>query len=127
MYANEVTGLRPKLFEWGMNDRRVKYWPYWRTRDVISCNDPDVLVSMWTLPDRSLLCAFNTSKKEAANASIRVPMQDLGLMPDVRGEFVRASDLEDGRVTFDAWEGRFDSIRIAPHDFRMLVIRKYID
>jgi len=123
MYANGVEqALRPTLFEWGMNDRRVKFWPYWRNRQVVSCSNPDVLVSLWTLPDRALLCAFNTSKaKTATGTIIRVPLEDLGLLPKVRSEYIRGTG-----APFDAWSGKF-AVDIPPHGFRMLDIRKYVD
>ena len=80
---------------------------------------------MWTLPDRALLCAFNTNKKDTAvNATIRVPIADLGLLPELRLEYLAGSDLEKGQMSFDPWNGTF-TVNVLPHDYRLLVIRKY--
>ena len=124
MYANGAESHRAPFFDWGMNDGRVKFWPYWRSQKVIHTSDPTVLVSMWTLPDRALLCAFNMNKAKTVRADIRLPLQDLGLMPDVRSEYIRAYDIEGGSVGFDAWAGSL-SADVLPHDFRLLVVRKY--
>lgn len=113
------------FFDWGMNDNRVKFWPYWRNRKILTVSNPDVLVSMWTLPDRVLLCAFNVGKKSPAVATIRVPLADLGLMPKVRAEYIRATDLETGKnANFDAWNGAVD-VNIPPRDFSLISVRKY--
>ena len=82
---------------------------------------------MWTLPDRALLCLFNTTKKTPAKVTVRVPTIDLGLMPAVRTEFTKAYDLETGEpVTFDGWNGAVTA-PVAGHDFRMIVIRRFAD
>jgi len=115
----------PKLFDWGLNGRDVKYWPYWRSQGVVAVNHKKTLVSMWSRSDRVLLCLFNQDKKAPANAKVRVPLVDLGLMPKVRGEYIRAYDLESGRaVTFDAWNGEVTA-KVKPHDFRLVVVRTY--
>lgn len=122
--TGQTRGQRAAFFDWGMNDNRVKFWPYWRIAKVVFCDQPAVLVSMWTLPDRALLCAFNTDKKNGLTAKVRVPLVDLGLMPHVRAEFIRGSDLEGGRLAFDAWQGDF-TVYVPPHDYRLLLVRKY--
>jgi hypothetical protein len=126
MYANGAESHRAPFFDWGMNDRRVKYWPYWRSGGIVRASDPDVLVSMWTLPDRALLCAFNMKKKEPTAVEIHLPLEDMGLLPNVRSEYIRGYDLEGGEAAFDAWAGTFKAT-IAPHDFRLLVVRRYAD
>lgn len=119
--------LWPKLFEWGMNDREVKFWPYWRNEAVLYVSDRNVLVSMWTLPDRALLCLFNTSKQTVPGVTVRLPTVDLGLLPMVRTEFTRAYDLETGEaVGFDGWNGAVTT-SLAGHDYRLVVVRKYRD
>lgn len=119
--------LWPKLFDWGMNDGQVKYWPYWRAAKLLRVSDAGVLVSMWTLPDRALLCLFNTGKKATANVSVTVPTVDLGLMPNVRTEYTKAYDLETAApVTFDGWNGTVTA-PVLPHDFRLLIIRRFQD
>ncbi len=64
---------------WGMNDDRVLFWPYWRNADVVSVNNPEVKVSVWTLPDRLLLCAFNYSKTRAADCTVSLDLARLGV------------------------------------------------
>ncbi len=128
MFGHDQLSHRPAMFEWGMNDGRVQFWPYWRSKDYVHSSDPGVLVSMWTLPDRAMVVAFNTNKKKAASVSIRLPLADLGLMPKVRSEYLKAADLEgNDKFTFDAWEGQFNTVTIPPHDFRILSVRKYQD
>ncbi len=113
------------FFDWGMNDSSVKFWPYWRNGKIISVSNPDILVSMWTLPDRALMCAFNTDKKAPATATIRIPLSDLGLMPKIRSEYIGAKDIESGKTaTFDAWNGTLE-LAIPPHDYNLISVRKY--
>lgn len=119
--------LWPRLFEWGMNSREVKYWPYWKSRGVLHCSEEKTLVAMWSLPDRVLLCLFNTDRQTLADAVVRVPLVDLGLMPKLRSEYIKARDFEsDGRVRFDAWNGTVQA-KVLPHDFRLITIRTYRD
>lgn len=114
---------RTALFDWGMNDDNVRFWPYWRMQGLVHASDPRLLVSLWTLPDRALVCVYNTDKATTiAGATIRLPLQDLGLMPHLRAQYLTASDLEGNEVTFDAWNGEF-TCDIPPHDFRLLSVR----
>lgn len=90
----------------------------------------DVLVSMWTLPDRALLCAFNYGEDTETDVSIRLPLEDLDLMPKVREEYIRGYNFEDNKVpsrpskNFNAWSGTFRT-NIPHHDYQMLVVRKF--
>ncbi len=132
MYNNENVNFtsgpidhRTALFEWGMNDRQVRFWPYWRLQGIVHSSDPHLLVSLWTLPDRALVCVYNTDKTTpATGATIRLPLADLGLMPRIREEYIAGSDLEGGSLEFDAWNGVF-TCDVAPHDFRLLCVRVY--
>jgi len=117
--------IRRAMFEWGMNDDRVRFWPYWRNQSVVHVSHQDVKVSMWTLPDRVLLVAVNLDKKETRSTTIRIPLKDLGLMPEVRAGYLDCRDLYgEGDVRFNAWDGEVE-VSIKPHDFRVLSIRKY--
>jgi hypothetical protein len=125
--GTHLTETWPKLFEWGMNGREVRYWPYWRIGATVAVSDPAVLASMWTLPDRLMLCLFNTGKKQLAAPTVRVPLVDLGLMPELRSEYIRAYDFETGApVALDPWNGEIKA-SIHPHDFRMVAVRTYRD
>ena len=76
-------GGRPPqpALDWGLNDERLEYVPYWRN-DAITCADPDVLVACWKLPDRVMAVAFNHDRAEAKDATLRVDWGKLGLVPD---------------------------------------------
>jgi hypothetical protein len=116
-----------RFLDWGMNDGAVKYWPYWRTEKVLRASDPAVLVSLWTLPDRALLCLFNSGKNAMTDVTVRVPTVDLGLMPDLRSEYTKAYDLEtDAAVPFDGWNGAV-TCALPAHDFKLVAIRLYRD
>lgn len=117
--------FRQKVAEWGMNDDQVKFWPYWRNDEFVHVDQDDVVVSMWTLPDRALLCAVNLDRNQSVNTSIRIPLYELGLNPEVRAEYITARDImDDGKVGFDAWNGEV-SVKVGPRDFRLISIRKY--
>jgi hypothetical protein len=127
--AKMATAHRRAAMDWGLNDRRVEFWPYWRNQDILQVSDPEVLVSMWTLPDRAMLCAFNhAGEGRGKRVRIRVPLRDLGLFPGIRSEYITGGLLVggQGRVNCDAWSGTF-TVRIQPHDFVLLKIRKYRD
>ncbi len=119
--------LLPKLLDWGMNGRDVKFWPYWRNAKILGVDSNTVLASMWTSPDRALLCLFNTDKKQTVETTVRVPTVDLDLMPSVRSEYTRAFDLETGEaVAFDGWNGAVTA-KVLAHDYRLISINLYKD
>ncbi len=65
------------VLDWGINDERLKYVPYWRNTSVTS-TDKDVLVSLWRLPDRVLIMAFNNDGKQVKDVALKVDLKALG-------------------------------------------------
>ncbi|HUU58096.1 MAG TPA: hypothetical protein VMZ50_01020, partial [Phycisphaerae bacterium] len=87
------------ILEWGLNDPRLEYVPFWRNREI-TCGDEDVLVSYWKLPGRVLVLAFNYDGKQAKDPVLRVDFKALGL----GGEAARATVRELRGVTGqDGW------------------------
>jgi len=67
------------LLAWGLDDERVLFWPFWSNGDVITVTDPDVKVSVWTLPGRVLCCAFNYAKDKPAGCDVTLDLKKLGI------------------------------------------------
>jgi hypothetical protein len=119
---------RPMLLRWGMDDDRVKFWPFWSNRDVIHGAPQDVKVSAWALPDRLLLCAFNYSHTQAADCTIPIDLKAMGVTLPVDAQVanleqpdqVKANGLglSPGRqfLEGDAAEGTV-RLHILPRDF----------
>lgn len=66
------------VLEWGINDERLQYIPYWRN-NLITTDDKDVLVSLWRLPDRVLVVAFNNDGKQVKDVKLKVDLKGIGL------------------------------------------------
>jgi len=79
-YIPQLPVMPEPVLDWGVNDAATTYHPYWRN-PFVSGADPDVLVSLWQLPDRAMLGVFNYSKDETKDASIEVDLAALGLDP----------------------------------------------
>jgi len=122
--------LPEPLLEWGMADERVEYVPFWRN-PYVTGEDPEVLVSMWRLPDRVLLSVFNHDAKQGKTATLQVDMEKLGLLPKLPWqEFVRVKALaEEPPATpqpgFDFHERRLTVPALAPRTARLVSIRLY--
>jgi len=71
------------ILEWGLNDERLVYIPYWRNM-AVTCPDRDVLVSAWTAPDRAILIAFNYSNRETKSPVLSLNLKELGIAPKSR-------------------------------------------
>lgn len=67
------------LLAWGLDDERVVFWPCWNNADVATVTAPDVKVSVWTLPDRVLCCAFNYAKNRPAECDVTLDLKKLGV------------------------------------------------
>ena len=89
-------GYRPgaKLLDWGLNDERLEYVPYWRNTAITS-EDPKVLVSYWLMPARVFVMAFNHDGTVVKNPVLRLDFAKLGLqngtpvLAELRGVDVR--------------------------------------
>lgn len=95
------------LLEWGINDERVEYTPFWENATATT-GDKEILVSMWRLPDRVMLGVFNNNRKEKKNAVIHIDLDTLDLVPALPWqEFIRVTALDKGPSYFqDYWGER---------------------
>ena len=104
-----------------INDERTQYIPFWRN-PFVTCEDKDVLVSMWRLPDRVLLNVFNHDREKARNVTLSVDLDALGLVPELKWqEFVRVT----GDAQLDFYERKLMLKNLQPHTGRQIWIRKY--
>jgi len=92
--------------------------------------DPDILVSMWRLPDRILLAVFNNHNKSGKDAAIQVDIEKLGLVPRLPWqEFIRVTDLDKGETEppcqLDFHARTLKVPALAPHTGRLISIRRY--
>lgn len=73
-------GQRPPeaILDWGLNEPALKYVPYWRN-DAITCDDKDVKIAYWQLPDRVMVMAFNSDSAAAKDVVLKVDAAKLGL------------------------------------------------
>ena len=113
-----------------LNDVEIVYHPYWRN-PFVTCADKDVLVSLWQLPDRVMLGVYNYNGKQAKDATLKVDLDKLNLVPQLPWqEFVGVRDLwkadakdPGGELDF---HGRTLSVNaLRPHTLRLIGIRRY--
>jgi hypothetical protein len=146
VFNSQADESKPPL-NWGMNDDRVVFWPYWRNGDVVTvAGAPDVKVSAWTLPargepsrtargepsrtarsepgraDRVLFCVFNYSKAAAADASVTLDLRKLGVALSAGAV---AADAEkkgtDIAGEFGKGQARIRAT-IGPRDYRLIAV-----
>jgi hypothetical protein len=138
VFNSQADESKPPL-NWGMNDDRVFFWPYWNNGDVVTvAGAPDVKVSAWTLPacgepgrtasgepsrtDRVLLCVFNYSKSAAADASVTLDLRKLGVALSAGAV---AADAEkkgtDIAGEFGKGQARIRAT-IGPRDYRLIAV-----
>ena len=79
-YIPQLPVMPEPVLDWGVNDTLTTYHPYWRN-PFVSSADPDLLVSLWHLPDRVMLGLFNYGKDEAIDTQIEIDLAALGLDP----------------------------------------------
>jgi len=129
-YIPQLSVMPNAILDWGINDERTIYYPYWRDPYVVSA-DTDVLVSLWQLPDRIMLGVFNYHGKQAKDAVLKVDIDKLGLTPQLPWqEFVGVRDL--WKADLHAPDSQFDYDKhtlvvhgLQPHTARFIGIRKY--
>jgi len=121
-------GMPESILDWGLCDQRCQYVPFWRNQQV-TCEDKEVLVSVWTLPDRVLIGVFNHNNKQAKNVTLNVDLRALGLTPKLKWqEFVgvRLLDPADApKPKLDFYAGKLTVQDLAPHTGRFIGIRLY--
>jgi hypothetical protein len=123
------TTLPEAALRFGINDEKVQYVPYWRN-ELVTSEDEEILVSLWTLPDRVALQVFNYSGEESKEVTLTVDLAELGLKPELPWqEFLRLYDLEEERdkldVSLNYHAGTLTIPTLPPHRGRLLGIRRY--
>jgi hypothetical protein len=121
--------LPTSVLEWGINDERTEYVPFWRNPYVTS-EDPEVLVSMWKLPDRVLLSVFNYNGKQAKDVALKIDLDRLNLVPQLPWqEFIRVSALESSKEEpapqLNFYARQLTVPALAPHTGRLVGVRRY--
>ena len=104
-----------------INDERTEYIPFWRN-PYVSGKDGDILVSMWRLPDRVLLCIFNADRAKTKSPTLVVDLDKLGLVPQLKWqEFVRVT----GDATLDFHKRELTVKGLPPHSGKQIWIRRH--
>jgi len=117
------------VLDWGLNDEKTKYIPFWRNQHV-TCDDKDILVSMWQMQDRVMLMVFNYNRKDTRDAVLKIDLEALGLAPKLKWqEFVGVRDLAKGdkepASKLDFYARTLTVPALAPHTGRVIGIRLY--
>ena len=142
----DTSRMPQTVLDWGLNQEGVVYHPYWRNPFVKS-DDPDILVSLWQIPgpardgksDRVLLGIFNYNRKRTRNVSLKVDLDQLGLVPELKWqEFIGVRDLFRRDATkvsdreaastksgFDFYGRTLSIKKLPPHTVRLVGIRRY--
>ena len=107
--------------------------PYWRTAEIIKVSDPDIKATLWKRPDRILMMLSNFGKSER-EVSVAVNMNQLWLTEKPVGQdfYFRENIVVDQEDPGEKIISKFDrektelsiSVKVNPHDFRMLQIIK---
>jgi hypothetical protein len=104
-----------------INDERTEFVPFWRN-PFVRCEDKDILVSMWRLPDRVLLCLFNYDRSKAKNPVLSIDLDGLNLVPKLKWqEFIRVT----GDAQLDFHKRQLSIKDLQPHAGKQLWIRRY--
>ena len=77
-YIPQLPVMPESVLDWGTNN--ATYHPYWRN-EFVTGTDPDLLVSLWRTPERTVLGLFNHGKDGAINDELRIDLAELGLDP----------------------------------------------
>jgi hypothetical protein len=117
------------VLDFGMNDERIVYYPFWRN-PYVTTNDKDVLISLWRLPDRVILMAFNYNRQDQKNAELTIDLEKLDLIPKLQWqEFIGVRDLvkdeKEPKSTLDFHNRKLSVPALAPHTGRVIGIRRY--
>ena len=117
-YIPQLPVMPEPVLDWGINDAATIYHPYWRN-PFVSSADPDLLVSLWHLPDRVMLGLFNHRKDKAIDTHIEIDLAALGLDSEqvyTRPLWVDAA----GSAEFDAEAGGLHVRNLPGH--RLLLV-----
>jgi hypothetical protein len=109
--------------EWGLNDEKVAFVPYWRNNGVRT-GDDNVLVSQWRLPDRVILVAFNQNKASAPkNVTLKGDWARLGLATGTPYEITAHELAENGDNDVMLNGDTLSVPGLAPHTARYIGIQ----
>ena len=110
----------PAILDWGLNDARVRQIPYWRNREI-QTGDPEIMVSQWRLPDRTMLVIFNHHDQKSAprDLNLGVDLKALGLSDKT---IARALD-DESAPRLDAATSSLKLDGLAPHTARVISLR----
>jgi len=115
--------------DWGLNEEKTVYVPFWRN-NYVSCEDKDILVSLWKLPDRVALLVFNYNREKTKDATIRIDLKKLNLIPRLPWqEFIGIRDLvkdtKEPPAKLDFYAQTVTVPALSPHTGRLIGIRLY--
>lgn len=129
-YVPGFTRMPQNVLEWGINDKATVYHPYWRNT-LVTSGDPDVLVSMWQLPDRVVIGVFNYNRDRKKVVSLKLDLKALNLVPELPyQEFVQTKDLwkvneEQPDSVLDFHKQELNLKNLPPHTLQLIGIRRY--
>lgn len=119
------------VLDWGLNEPSVIYHPYWRN-EFVKTDNPDILVSMWQLPDRVVLGVYNYNRDKKYSVKLDVDLKALNLVPEKQWqEFIGVRDLythdveKDPKSRLDFHKNQLDVRNLEPHTIRLIGIRRY--
>ncbi|MBM3880829.1 MAG: hypothetical protein FJ387_14115 [Verrucomicrobia bacterium] len=128
-YIPQLPRMPDSVLDWGVNDERTAYHPYWRN-PFVTCADAAIQVGLWQLPDRVLLLVQNRDEKAAKDAVLKLDLAVLGVEQKlIWQEFVgvrqlHAEDKAPG-PEFD-YDGRTLTLKGLPaQGSRLVVVRRY--
>lgn len=120
------------ILEWGLNDERLDYIPYWRNT-AFTTKAEKLLLSTWKMPGRAIVMVFNNADQASAPRDVAVKLDAAGL--GLAGELVvkeiganiaggmPGDTPKDPDVTFDAATGAISIPGLKPHTARYVGIR----
>ena len=129
-YVTNGPRLTEEALRFGMNGGDVRFVPFWRNTAATS-EDPDVLISMWRLPDRVMLNVFNYNGEETKNVTLKLNLESLNLVPERKLlDFLRVRNLDPRdadapEVELNFYERTLNVPKLAPHTGRLIGIRRY--
>lgn len=127
--AEKMIRMPDSILDWGINSEQTVYHPYWRN-PYVTCADPDVLVSLWQLPDRVMVGVFNTNRTERKDVTVKLDLAQLNLLPTLSWQqFVGVRDLykgeQDPATQLDYYNHTLTLKGLRPHSARFIGVRKY--
>jgi len=128
--VRKLPSIPTSVLDWGINDARTVYHPYWRN-PFATCDDKDLLVSLWQLPDRVMLGVFNYNSKQPRDVVLKLDLDALNLVPRLPWqEFVGVrtlwkADAKAPEASLDFHSRKLLVKDLQPHTIRLIGIRRY--